>query len=1509
MKNLVPLAALTFVACLAFPLHSHAIIDLDPADGLDDIWQEYYGAQSLAPGDDEDSDGYSNLDECTAGTDPFDPASHLEVQNLGAPDDSDTASITFSSERGISYMLQVSTDLTDTGMTDLPTVYRGTGGDLTVTLSADSVPSSTGAIAHDLWSDIDPLSDIDVFPTTPDGTENVPSLKSPTNVADNYVGRMRGWLVPDRTGLHTFTLAAHGTAELRLGTNDDPATATAAVASTGSITMAPEEWDHPDASTHMANLTAGQRYYIEVRHQHGTGADHCAVGWTPPGSSSTATIGGKNLVPWSTSGSATTSLAGAERMFFRVIATDQDQDGDSITDWAEIKMGGDGNFFFADGSSTSSGLDDLTTVTNALAGGGQTVTLAAADTEANEDDRSGSQVLSDTPIGTVPADQITFRLDRTGSLQPLTIQYTLGSTGGQSSTPVSGTDFSEEDLSGNPISGTLILPFGQVSTKIVLTPFADGIHEYPEQVRFTIIDAGGPGGGDYDVGTTFQTDATIYDARDIPEQDILFVGRSSEDPAHENDTKGTAIVSGFLNGRKDHMRLNSLIMAPFSSPQNDSHIHKANPGPLNGPIIYEITEIPGDSVSGPKIGELLDYPWPIEDIQGASTGTQIIDGLFGQNSETPVYLNWHTNDNQAGELWAIFGEEPGSIAEPDPPATPPGTSPLAGAALERDVRRFLNQATFGATDSEVAALLNEIATTHASAPVPRIAAFEAWIDDQINNIPQTYFVDYVHATDNQEWKLRGYFDPARWFTNVGNIPSGDPIAVPTLPSAWPTIDRSRPDPNEWFPTQDFPLTRQQINWGRNEDDYTFFDLGEVDSNNRRRAHWMFMANAGDQLRQKMGYSLQQILVVSETLTRIRLNHIAAANYQDMLNHHAFDHFHDLFAFVNRSPIMGKWLSSLKNQKAFDINGDGIPDVFPDENLAREDMQLFSIGLFNLWTDGTLKLSEETGLPEPTYLNNDITEFARVLTGQSFSRYANSPAEWGIVSGVDNGDPFDTNNGNGGILFNQNNPTGGNASNRFNTVRNAFRRNEGNRYYGHQFNYPMQMFADFHDLGVKTIAGGKVIDNTGLSDGDVSQSGGRADEIAHAEKDLDDAITWLAGKPGDGLPDYDMVTSHRSTPAFIALRLIQRFTTSNPSTGYLYRVAKSFKDSEGGMTETLKAILLDYEVRELAVIDNGTTAGIKKPPLDLYLQLLRNFSQRFDTSTSTFTEGSYSESPIDASRPVPGGVATAPPADGYIVNFGYPAAQASSFTTNSQYRYFNTDPSLGMTPFSQETVFNFYLPLFSPGGPVADAGMVAPELQIATETTVIQNVNFFRPLNFFTTGQSTNSIGGNPGRNAAGMRKNGNYNQRLLYGDATPDDAHESDNYDNVRIALEDWALNVIPWGTSSADRLDDVTALIDAIDLRLTGGTFLASYDYDPSDNEDATADGINPSKTTYGDGDLTNDGELKNPREIIIDSLVGTTSFNPYSSNSNSARNARINLFRTALYLMSSSPGFAVQK
>jgi uncharacterized protein (DUF1800 family) len=133
----------------------------------------------------------------------------------------------------------------------------------------------------------------------------------------------------------------------------------------------------------------------------------------------------------------------------------------------------------------------------------------------------------------------------------------------------------------------------------------------------------------------------------------------------------------------------------------------------------------------------------------------------------------------------------------------------------------------------------------------------------------------------------------------------------------------------------------------------------------------------DPLRQRIGYCLSQIFVISDRMEDLAVSPAGMANYYDMLLTHAFGNFRDLLLEVSLHPCMGLYLSHLGNQKP-----DPATNRFPDENYAREIMQLFSIGLWELNQDGTRK-PDAQGEPIPTYSNADITQFARVFTGLAF----------------------------------------------------------------------------------------------------------------------------------------------------------------------------------------------------------------------------------------------------------------------------------------------------------------------------------------------------------------------------------------------------------------------------------------------------------------------------------------------------------------------------------------------
>ena len=105
---------------------------------------------------------------------------------------------------------------------------------------------------------------------------------------------------------------------------------------------------------------------------------------------------------------------------------------------------------------------------------------------------------------------------------------------------------------------------------------------------------------------------------------------------------------------------------------------------------------------------------------------------------------------------------------------------------------------------------------------------------------------------------------------------------------------------------------------------------------------------------------------------------AVAKYYDILATQAFGNYRQILDEVSLSPVMGTYLSHLRNQK-----GDPAKGTSPDENYAREVQQLFTIGLVQLQPDGTLVLDAD-GLPIPTYNQDMIGETAKVFTGWAFA---------------------------------------------------------------------------------------------------------------------------------------------------------------------------------------------------------------------------------------------------------------------------------------------------------------------------------------------------------------------------------------------------------------------------------------------------------------------------------------------------------------------------------------------
>lgn len=131
--------------------------------------------------------------------------------------------------------------------------------------------------------------------------------------------------------------------------------------------------------------------------------------------------------------------------------------------------------------------------------------------------------------------------------------------------------------------------------------------------------------------------------------------------------------------------------------------------------------------------------------------------------------------------------------------------------------------------------------------------------------------------------------------------------------------------------------------------------------------------APDQLRQRVAFALQQIMVVSGLSNDLAY---AGAEYQNLLLNLAFGNYEAILTEITLNPTMGRYLDMVNNGKPVSANDQA------NENYARELLQLFSIGLYQLNQDGSVQ-TDSTGRPLPSYDEDVIKGFARVFTGWTY----------------------------------------------------------------------------------------------------------------------------------------------------------------------------------------------------------------------------------------------------------------------------------------------------------------------------------------------------------------------------------------------------------------------------------------------------------------------------------------------------------------------------------------------
>ncbi|MEO7098179.1 MAG: DUF1800 family protein [Luteolibacter sp.] len=604
-----------------------------------------------------------------------------------------------------------------------------------------------------------------------------------------------------------------------------------------------------------------------------------------------------------------------DSMFYRVGVGDCDTDGDGLSNWEELQLFG---FDPNNGDSFSSGIEgnDLAVAAEMLASPQVTVTVAAPIAYEKE----GTHAV----VTFTRASAVTY---------PLTLFLKLSGSSDPAKSSAGSNDFILQDANGGPISHRLVIPAGMSSADLHVVPVGDTLREVPEKLHISISQTLG--------GTV-----TIRDAMPTPANQTVFIANLRPIFGTSSVGSGTAVIR--LSGDND---IANVILSFWNL--------------KSSAIGAEIQAQDGTLLESIHASEYAGHAWSIR-----ASGPYVTDqSLFDAICAGGVGLSIKTEANADGEIEGGFVLSSGSDVF-QPPSDPGPIAPLADQELDRDIVRFLTQATFGPTPDDIAAL-KALVASHSG---DRIAAFGDWIDQQFA-LPSPSLLAYTVAADRQEIE-----------------------ASAALPPDHPRFNA-------------------------NFEPYHY---------NRLHGWWLLARHAPDQLRERAAFALSEIFVISDLDPVIHEHVYGTAHYYDMLREGASGSFRVLLANVITHPIMGQYLSHLRNEKAVrDAMGNVV--VSPDENLARECMQLFSLGLVELFPDGSPRYGSD-GLSIPTYDQRDIADLSRAFTGWSFS-VIDSPATSDNV-----------------------------------VVSNNFFQGNGIRRHEDQWTHPLTVFPEHHDTDVKVVLG-------------------------------------------------------------------------------------------------------------------------------------------------------------------------------------------------------------------------------------------------------------------------------------------------------------------------------------------------------------------------------------------------------------------------------------------------------
>lgn len=311
--------------------------------------------------------------------------------------------------------------------------------------------------------------------------------------------------------------------------------------------------------------------------------------------------------------------------------------------------------------------------------------------------------------------------------------------------------------------------------------------------------------------------------------------------------------------------------------------------------------------------------------------------------------------------------------------------------------------------------------------------------------------------------------------------------------------------------------------------------GAFDEQLSFNAWWWRSITGEDQLRQRVAFALSEIMVVSGQ-GPLDNNALSLSYFYDQLLAHSFGNFRNVLQATTLTPTMGRYLDMLRNDKPDQTIG-----RIPNENYAREIKQLFSVGLFRMWPDGTLMLTSKDR-PIDVYSQREIIGFSHVFTGWDY--------------GYDG------------------------------PVRTSF-------------NAPTSWTRQMRDVPARHFTGEKRLLNNEVLPGLPTLGGQRLDPYAVHNSTHFGSPAYQALPAQEMNLSHDQLFNHPNVGPFVCRQLIQRLVTSHPSRDYLYRVVQKFNDNgsgvRGDMQAVIKAILLDYEARS-PVMMNKPAFGKQREPV-------------------------------------------------------------------------------------------------------------------------------------------------------------------------------------------------------------------------------------------------------------------------------------------------------------------------